>query len=74
MLKAIEFIERLGQDPALRHADQATVRAAMQNAGVSPAMANAILNSDVKRLEELLGAAPNVCCGLYPVEGDQKAA
>ncbi|HTE39484.1 MAG TPA: hypothetical protein VK629_01560 [Steroidobacteraceae bacterium] len=74
MLNAIEIIERLGQDPELRYADKQTVRVALQNADVPPSISEAILNADMTRLEELVGAAPNVCCGLYPVEGGQKAA
>lgn len=62
MSNVIDLLERLGSDPALRHASDATLEQALIAAQVDPAIRDALLARDQRRLETLLGASANVCC------------
>jgi len=69
MSSVIEFLERVGQDATLRHASHMDRRQALSEANVSLALQKALLSSDgSEALRKLVGALPNTCCGLYPVE------
>lgn len=70
MSNIIDFLERMGQDAQLRHAPGSEVERALIKAQIEPALRAIILGEDSRRLETLLGATANVCCGLYPVEPD----
>ncbi len=72
MRNLIEFLERMGRDPQLRDADPASLAAAMNAAGLSPELREAIAQRDQARLEALLGARTNVICGLFPADDDDK--
>ena len=71
MSNIIDFLERMGQDAQLRHASGNEVERALIKARIAPAMRAVILGENSRRLEDLLGAKANVCCGLYPVESDE---
>jgi hypothetical protein len=58
----IDFLERFGQDAALRDAGEDAVAEALRTAGLEPALQAAILDKDQRKLEALLGADTNVCC------------
>jgi hypothetical protein len=74
MSNVIDFLERAGQDAELRYATDKHLHAALHAAGVDKSAAEAIVTRDVKSLESAVGAQHNTCCGLYPVEGDQRVA
>lgn len=65
MSNVIDFLERLGNDAQLRHASEVEIERAMTRAAIDPAVREAILAGDQRRLEALLGATPNVCCMIY---------
>ena len=74
MSNVIDFLERLGNDAQLRHASDSALEQALINAQIDPAVREAILLRDQRRLETLLGATTNVCCVIYaPMheEGDE---
>ena len=74
MSNVIDFLERLGNDAQLRHASDSALEQALINAQIDPAVREAILLRDQRRLESLLGATTNVCCVIYaPMheEGDE---
>lgn len=75
MSNVIDFLERLGKDAQLRHASDGALEQALINAHIDPAVREAILLRDQRRLEDLLGANANVCCVIYaPMqeEGDEE--
>jgi hypothetical protein len=75
MSKVIDFLERLGKDAQLRHASDSELEQALAHAQIDPAVREAILLRDQRRLEALLGASPNVCCMiLAPAREEDEAA
>ncbi len=71
MANVIEFLERMGTDAQLRYANRDEVTTALADAGVGLSAQAAILDvGNRHRLESLLGADANVCCGLLPVESE----
>ena len=66
MSNVLEFLERVGQDWQLRHADPAALRYAMQQAGIDESLHPALLTRDARRLEALLNLTGNVCCAVHP--------
>jgi hypothetical protein len=71
MSKMIEFLEAMGSDAQLRHADSAGLARAMDLAEVDAGLRAAILAGDQARLEQLLGARTNVVCGFAPARDDE---
>jgi hypothetical protein len=68
MTDVIDFLERLGQDAALRGA---SLESALQSAGMSTELRVALANRDQRTLEALLGVG-NVCCLINaPTEEEQ---
>jgi hypothetical protein len=65
MSNVIRFLERLGTDAQLRHASDGELEQAMIGAQIDPAIRDALLRRDQRRLEELLGANANVCCMIF---------
>ena len=65
MSNVIDFLERLGQDAQLHQASDTELEQALTEAQIDPAIRDAILMRDQRRLESLLGASPNVCCMIY---------
>src|SRR5882757_4690768 len=66
MSNVISFLESVGQDAALRHATKEELELALNKAQIDPALQTAILEKDQRQIEALLGAASNVCCGVFP--------
>jgi hypothetical protein len=66
MSNVLEFLERVGQDWQLRHADPATLKYAMHQAGIDESLHPALLTRDARRLEALLNLDANVCCAVHP--------
>jgi hypothetical protein len=62
----IDFLQRLGQDATLRHATRTELELALAEAGIDPALREALLGSDQRKLEALLGADTNVCAMIHP--------
>ena len=56
MSNVIDFLERLGEDSALRYAPRKELDGAMQAAGISPELRTALTSGDQSSLEKLLGA------------------
>jgi hypothetical protein len=72
MSNVIDFLECLGKDAQLRHASDPELEQALIRAQIDPAVREAILLRDQRRLESLLGATANVCCAIYaPVREDE---
>jgi hypothetical protein len=65
MSNVIDFLERLGKDAHLRRASDPELEQALIRAQIDPAVREAILLRDQRRLESLLGATANVCCAIY---------
>jgi hypothetical protein len=65
MSNVIDLLERLGKDAQLRNASDGELEQVMIRASIDPAVREAILGRDQRRLEELLGAAANVCCMIF---------
>jgi hypothetical protein len=65
MSNVIDFLERMGTDAHLRHASGDKLEQALIGAQIDPAVREALLMRDQRRLEELLGATTNVCCAIY---------
>jgi hypothetical protein len=72
MSNVLEFLERVGQDWQLRHADPATLRHVMAQAGIAESLQPVILDHDLRRLEALLSLASNVCCAVHPAHEDDE--
>ena len=66
MSNVISFLESVGQDAALRHATKEELELALSKAQIDPALQAAILGKDQQQIEALMGAATNVCCGVFP--------
>lgn len=61
MSDVIDFLEKLGQDSALRHATGAQLEGVLADAGLSPPIRVALANRDTDALVALLSSG-NVCC------------
>lgn len=73
MSNLVDFLERMGRDPQLRHADAAQVELALESAQIEPALRAAMLSNDRRRLEDLLGAQANICCVVHAPGKDEPA-
>jgi len=62
----IDFLQRLGQDADLRHAPRTALELALAEAGIDPALREALLGANQRKLESLLGADTNVCAMISP--------
>jgi hypothetical protein len=71
MSSVIDLLERFGRDSRLRHATSSELERELGRANLAPAVCGAILGNDRMQLESLLGAQPNVCCMIEPVEVDE---
>jgi len=71
MTDVIEFLERMGQDPQLRHATRDELERALISAEVAPELRAAILAKDQAQLETLLGRVP-VCVAYFPAKEDEE--
>jgi hypothetical protein len=72
MSDVIDFLEKMGQDPALRYASRAALDSALAQARLSPQVREALASGDQRALESLLGS-DNVCCMIYaPLEEQEQ--
>lgn len=65
MTDIIDFLEKLGQDSQLRHADSGEIRQALTEAGIDRLAAAAIVAGDESKLAEQLAARSDLCCLVY---------
>ena len=72
MSNVIDFLQRIGEDAELRHAAPDMLAQALREAGIDPALKAAILGTDQRELEALLGAVPNVCCAIYKEDEEEE--
>jgi hypothetical protein len=68
----IDFLQRLDQDADLRHAPRAALELALAEADIDPALREALLGADQRKLESLLGADANVCAMVSPGKKEEK--
>ncbi|MBS0577077.1 MAG: hypothetical protein JSS45_11770 [Proteobacteria bacterium] len=71
MHDAIAFLETMGQDASLRHADANTLQTVMNARGLSPFEQAALARADGRSLPLALGAKHVVACLLFPVKEDE---
>ena len=72
MSNVIDFLQRLGQDAELRHAPRTALERALAEAGIDPALREALLGADQRKLESLLGADTNVCAMISPGKKEEE--
>ena len=60
MSNVIDFLQRQGQDADLSHAPRTALELALAEACIDPALREALLGADQRKLESLLGADTNV--------------
>jgi hypothetical protein len=68
----IDFLQRLGQDADLRHAPRTALEQALAEAGIDPALREALLGADQRKLESLLGVDTNVCAMISPGKKEEE--
>jgi hypothetical protein len=71
MSRAIDFLERLGQDAGLRHAAPEDLQSLLAEAGLQPDVQRTVLASDVDRLYALLGGAASICVQ-FPADEEEE--
>ena len=71
MSNVIDFLQRLGQDADLRHAPRIALELALAEADIDPALREALLGTDQRKLESLLGADTNVCAMISPGQKEE---
>jgi hypothetical protein len=62
----IDFLQRLGQNADVRHAPRTELELALAEANIDPALRQALLGTDQRKLENLLGVDTDVCCVIAP--------
>jgi len=71
MADVIDFLEKLGQDSALRHATGAQLEGALSD--LDPQLRAAVLAGDRQAIEATLGNGSIVCCMVYvPLEEQEE--
>lgn len=75
MRDVIDFLERMGQDAALRHASEAVLEQAMREAQMSSRARAALISGNRAAIQAVAGAESNVCCAVFAPEpeGEEKA-
>src|SRR5690242_3221787 len=74
MADVIDFLERMGQDAALRHAPEAVLEQAMRDAQMSARARAALMSGTRAAIQAVVGAENSVCCMIYAPEqeGEEK--
>src|SRR5215472_10601812 len=72
MSDVIDFLEKMGQDSALRHASRAELEGALAEAGLSSQVRAALASGDTGALAALLGSG-NACCLIHTPTEDERA-
>jgi hypothetical protein len=67
MSNVIDFLEQIGQDASLRYVQGDQLGRILDNAQIESGIKIAIAGRATRDLEVLLGATPNVCCGMHPI-------
>ena len=62
MTDAIDLLEQLGRNAHVRYAPIPELEQALAASGLDASVSSALLAGNAVRLEELLGAQPNICC------------
>ena len=71
MSNFMEFLEKMGQDAQLRYATNEQLEQALTRAQIDPTVRAVVLAGDRRRLEVLLGATGNTCCGIFVPDEDE---
>lgn len=72
MFDLIDALEIMGADADLARGTPAELAAALQSAGLEPALRSALLAGDAAALHALLRAPDNVCCLINPAEEEEE--
>lgn len=72
MADVIDFLERMGQDAALRHAPAAVLEQAMRDAQMSPRARAALASGSRTEIQAVLGAQSSVCCMVFAPEQESE--
>jgi hypothetical protein len=73
MSDVIDFLEKLGQDSALRYASRIQLEGALESARLDPQLQAAVMAGDREAIEAILGDGSNVCCMIFaPLEEEQE--
>lgn len=67
MSNVIDFLEQVGRDASLRYAQGDEFGRALDATQIDSGIKIAIAGGASRELEVLLGATPNVCCGMHPI-------
>ena len=65
MSSIIGFLERMGRDSRLRHAEGEELAQALTEAQIEPLLAGAVLAGDPARLQSTLEVERTLCCLVY---------
>jgi len=68
MSNIVNFLERMGQDASLRHANDQQLDSALAQMSIQQDDRAILLLRDQVKLETLLGAQANVCCTIEPFD------
>lgn len=73
MSSIIGFLERMGRDSQLRHAGEAELAQALQDAGIEPMLSSTVVCGDLATLEATLHVDRTLCCLIYaPLDDDKE--
>jgi hypothetical protein len=73
MSNVVDFLERMGQNANLRYATSDELAKTLTSVGIASSLQQSMLDTgDRSGLEALLGANPNVCCGIAPATYDEE--
>jgi hypothetical protein len=72
MSNVIKFLESVGQDSLLRHANRVELEMALDRAAIEPALRSAILDRDMLEINSLLDTQNRIYCSVFPVKVPQK--
>jgi RimJ/RimL family protein N-acetyltransferase len=73
MSNVIGFLENVGRNAALRHAERTHLLQAMQNEDISSTVQDALLNTSRTDIDALLGVRDTLYCSNFPVKTPKKA-
>jgi hypothetical protein len=72
MTDVIDFLEQMGQNARLRHADRAEIERALITSGLDPSLKDALVAGDAGPLNALLGANADMCCLIHAPDQDDE--
>ncbi|MDY6948135.1 MAG: hypothetical protein SXG53_20700 [Pseudomonadota bacterium] len=71
MSNVVDLLEKIGQSSRLQALSGEQLAQELSRAGLPPAVQAAIVQQRPRRLEQLLGASPNVCCLIHAPQDDE---